>query len=616
MDSINRKTLVEPKIFQSGSENDPEEWIERFELLSKLNGWLDQDQISLIQLYLGRKEIVWYKKNKDKFSTWNNVRDEFLVAFKDKDAEMVAWNKIQKIKQNNFQTIEDLELELEYLFLKAKIKEDLVKFNCLITSLDTKSKRKVLESGIKTWKSAIIKLKDTERVNRLLEDDPCSSNPDSQKEEIELRKIIKTHQEIESGEPMFEALNQRFEKLSLNLIAKIDDVASKIESNISRSRPSNGFQNTYNKHFCVHCRKEGHRRFECPEYSSYVNAENRKKNVTDSHKINSLEIFDMNEDSESDIEDLFVVDKRTLDNTDDSAVSKKYKTNSQNIELEELANQRTKVRRKLIPKMAENAAKYSLLDELNNTYPRINLVQLISASPSLRNELVGLCKKVEEKEVSQLDVASSKITNCKAIVNIFGDYCWAVVDTGAACSVVSTSLLEKWGIEPDTKTNQLVVTADGSRHETSGKVSQVPIIIAGYKFPISLVVMERKDDFLVLGTDWFIQHKVRIDMNKQELSLPVKNAEVIISLSTKSKDKFLEDTEIYTILKEENLDQTEENIIIDKRLEELIMNNEKLFVEEIEQLTQTDVVEHKIELLDNSPIKQRPYRIPYHLQKL
>ncbi|OMJ23323.1 hypothetical protein AYI70_g2334 [Smittium culicis] len=266
--------------------------------------------------------------------------------------------------------------------------------------------------------------------------------------------------------------------------------------------------------------------------------------------------------------------------------------------------------------MAENTEIYSLLKELQNTYQRINLVQLISVSSSFRNEFVGICKKFEEKEVSQLDAASSKVTNCKAIVNIFGSYYWTVVNTGAACSDVSKSLLDKWVIDPDIRTNQLVVTADIEKHETNGKVSQVPIIIAGHKFPISLVVMDRKDDFLVFGNDWFIEHKAKIDMQNQELTFPVKKAEVIISLSTKSKDNFLEDVEIYTIFKEENIDQLPEKIIIDNRLDMLMENNMQLFVEEIYQLTQTDLVEHKIELMRSKPIKLRSYKIPYHLQNI
>ncbi|OMJ17519.1 hypothetical protein AYI69_g7390 [Smittium culicis] len=118
-------------------------------------------------------------------------------------------------------------------------------------------------------------------------------------------------------------------------------------------------------------------------------------------KVNSIEVI--YDDNPADFDYIFVVDKRSSKSESYIQSAKKSKTNPQNEELEKIANQRTKIRRKLIPKMAENLKPYSLLDELLNTYPKINLAQFIAASPSLRNELVSLCKKVEEKEVIQLE---------------------------------------------------------------------------------------------------------------------------------------------------------------------------------------------------------------------
>ncbi|OMJ18369.1 hypothetical protein AYI69_g7055, partial [Smittium culicis] len=604
MNSLARNQIIEPKIFESRVEDDPEEWLERFELLSKLNGWSDEDRLELVQLYMGRKEIAWYKKGKSNFVSWSRFKTEFLVAFINKDAELLAWNKLQKLKQKDFKTVEDLELELDYWFIKGKIKDESVKFNCLMSTLDIKYKRKILESGLKGWKSSIDKLKDTERISRLLEDENSESNLNSKINEPVSRKVVKIHPEIESGELMYEAMAKSFEKLSLNIISKIDDVAVKIEDRIKNSKSFPFNHSDMNKPFCYFCKKEGHIKPECPENASYINKMKRANGMTNNgqQKVNSIEVI--YDDNPEDFDDIFVVDKRSNETESYIQSAKKSKTNPQNEELEKIANQRTKIKRKLIPKMAENSKPYSLLDELLNTYPKINLAQLIAASPSLRNELVSLCKKVEEKEVIQLETEHSRITNCKAIVNIFGKYYWSVVDTGAACSVVSDSLLRKWGIEPDMTSNQLVVTADGSKHETSGKVSSVPIEIAGYKFPISLVVMKRTDDFLVLGTDWFVQHGVKIDMRKQELTLPIKDAEVIISLSTRSKDSFIEETEIYTIIKENIQDGLGEDIFKDDRLVDIINKNSDIFVHEIEQLSQTNVVEHKIEITENRPIKQ------------
>ncbi|OMJ30200.1 hypothetical protein AYI69_g258, partial [Smittium culicis] len=188
MNSLARNQIIEPKIFESRVEDDPEEWLERFELLSKLNGWSDEDRLELVQLYMGRKEIAWYKKGKSNFVSWSRFKTEFLVAFINKDAELLAWNKLQKLKQKDFKTVEDLELELDYWFIKGKIKDESVKFNCLMSTLDIKYKRKILESGLKGWKSSIDKLKDTERISRLLEDENSESNLNSKINEPVSRK--------------------------------------------------------------------------------------------------------------------------------------------------------------------------------------------------------------------------------------------------------------------------------------------------------------------------------------------------------------------------------------------------------------------------------------------
>ncbi|PVV05072.1 hypothetical protein BB560_000415, partial [Smittium megazygosporum] len=66
-----------PEVFDSSCNFDAEEWIERFELIGRLNGWSNEDQIQLLQLYLGKKELFWYKKNKSFFSSWETLKELF-----------------------------------------------------------------------------------------------------------------------------------------------------------------------------------------------------------------------------------------------------------------------------------------------------------------------------------------------------------------------------------------------------------------------------------------------------------------------------------------------------------------------------------------------------------
>ncbi|PVU87797.1 hypothetical protein BB560_006434, partial [Smittium megazygosporum] len=115
----------------------------RFELLSRLNGWDKKDQIALIQLCLGRKEMICYRRNKDMFVSWSILKNLFEEKFESRESGWMAWNKIQKLKQQDFKSITNLEVELEELFIKAKIDDERVEFNCLLNFLELRYYQKL-----------------------------------------------------------------------------------------------------------------------------------------------------------------------------------------------------------------------------------------------------------------------------------------------------------------------------------------------------------------------------------------------------------------------------------------------------------------------------------------
>ncbi|OMJ24454.1 hypothetical protein AYI69_g4630 [Smittium culicis] len=107
--------------------------------------------------------------NKEKFKTWIDLEYEFKKNFSNKESEIIAWDKIQNIRQTDYKYIEDLELELEELFIKAKIDDEKVKWDCLLSSLESKNKRIILEKGIHTSKRTIDHIKGSEKLDRVME---------------------------------------------------------------------------------------------------------------------------------------------------------------------------------------------------------------------------------------------------------------------------------------------------------------------------------------------------------------------------------------------------------------------------------------------------------------
>ncbi|OMH83718.1 hypothetical protein AX774_g2772 [Zancudomyces culisetae] len=271
---------------------------------------------------------------------------------------------------------------------------------------------------------------------------------------------------------------------------------------------------------------------------------------------------------------------------------------------------------KYVTKISENTTPFNMVEELNQFYPKISFTQLLEASPTLTAELNTLCKKVKKLDVNEIRVLPQKISNCKVIVSDFNKKYWAVVDTGAACSVTTTTLAEQWGIEPDEWQRQVIVTADGSRHSTCGILNRVPQKISNYTLEAELVIMNRKDDMLILGTDWLYRHHGIVDPRSSELKIQAQLNLLIITMQTISEkpQQNTYDSEIYLMVKGDDKEKSTVEKYDDERLTKFKEEFKDIFVDDINELTQTDLAEHRIELNDETPIKQRPYRIPHHMQ--
>ncbi|OMH78932.1 hypothetical protein AX774_g7665 [Zancudomyces culisetae] len=476
-----------------------------------------------MQLYLDRIELVWFKRNKNQFKDWATLRKLFLEKYGEGESEFEAWEKIKTIKLRDYESAEEWETALEELLEKAKV-------------TDTQTK----------WR----------------------------------------HLNTEAGEPLFEALVEKFEKVSLNMINKMDQTIDKALSRSYRYLNENPqISNMIKQGQCFNCKKKGHRKFECPELRTVNRKETESK---EKKKVNSIELLDQITHSNNALREkeneVWLVNKRPREKNYvkdlEKPEPKRHRIEpmeTDGTKLEEAATKRTRVVKKRVPGMAVGIEQYSLKSDLSNFLPSIKLPQLLLEAPRIRSEYLELGKNVEEKPMNQFNVMEYRTTYCKALVGVFNEFLWAVVDTGAACSVVNNRLLERLGLQVEYRSKQILVTADGGTHETAGKVFRVPLSIAGHEFPVDLLVIDRKDDFLVLGTDWFVEHQVKLDMATQELTLPKEHIDIIITISTKTPGKEVDDpTELFLVFKE-HVTQPDTETYNDPRIQEVKEANKVIF---------------------------------------
>ncbi|OMH79079.1 Retrovirus-related Pol polyprotein from transposon [Zancudomyces culisetae] len=569
-----------PKVYEANTGRDPEEWVEKFRLMAKLNKWSSEDWIDFISLYLGNNEKLWYKKNKSDFTSWEIFVKLFVKKFANKRSKTQVWDRLREIKQAEFETVEVLEVELESLLDSAEIVGDSIRADWLVSTLQPKYKKIINEENICGWSEII------SRITKEEKDAPQTQGKNTAKEVEQKVKDYNRNAASKGGKPVKEIVRDQrpygqlikmFDEMSVNLLNKVEEVVDK--------------------------------RLKEAEHSSTV-----KQQDNDSEK--SVSFIQVTDELDGELKELFAVDKRKSTSELDTENARRpgrprldVPSQDRGTGMAEVVIERpnvTSVQANMLTKP------FSLISELEKTHLKVSILQLLDSSSSMSKELVEYINKNKISEVNELDIEERKLSNCKALVKVFGQNLWAVVDTGAACSVVSPGLVEGWGLSPDNFSKQTIVTADGKRHTTIGKVSNVPLKISSFTFSVNLWVMDRTEDILILGMDWLMEHRVSLNLRIPELRLPIENAEITTKLATfTNRNLFTEEQELYLLLKEETLGK-ENNL---SEFNDILQEYKDIFVDDISELKQTEVSEQKIELIDETPIKLRPYRMPQQTQE-
>ena len=112
----------------------------------------------------------------------------------------------------------------------------------------------------------------------------------------------------------------------------------------------------------------------------------------------------------------------------------------------------------------------------------------------------------------------------------------AIVDSGAATSIITKSLMKKLNYAPDQSSKLVIVTANGARIKALGEISNLPININHMKIPTNVQVLESKDDVLILGNDWLSKVKASLDWHDQTLTIHFKGRRERVAITYLNED--------------------------------------------------------------------------------
>ncbi|OMH79032.1 DNA damage-inducible protein 1 [Zancudomyces culisetae] len=497
----------------------------------KKNDFEEAEYVDCVESYLGGKAKQWYIIYQDKFKDWAKCKESFLKQFKSKERELASWEELQGFKQESIDILETAS-KLQVLFKAASITEEKDKLRYLTACLKPSFKKLIFEKGAESWEEAINQLVRYEQLESICNESPSGSGGNLF-ENVTKEKLIQEARSLKNDpEVMYEKIVKKFDELSINII-------NSIKAGNSRPPPKNPF--------CFECREPGHWPYQCPRRetnprtnTSVATGSNAIPLNTNKREVNFLEVE--NEvivsqvlECEAGETEVYAAEKRKNELQKEKDVKRRREGEST---IEVKSNRdiiKPKIQRKKgIPiKFTTDKDEYSIKKELQGIQANINLAQLLEASPQVRKELITYIRKGEEYEIKEVNSIENVSSNCKVIISIFGRHYWAILDTGAACSVISNTFAEVLGLDIDKESNQIIVTADGRKHGTKGIISEVPLTIAGQRFPVDMTVMDQRTHVLILGTNWFKRHGAVINLNSNELVLNNEEYEISLSISTR-----------------------------------------------------------------------------------
>lgn len=186
-----------------------------------------------------------------------------------------------------------------------------------------------------------------------------------------------------------------------------------------------------------------------------------------------------------------------------------------------------------------------------------------------------------------------------------GKHCSFKIDTGSDVSVISGKFL---GIseESEIKNNLNLVYPTGEKVPVHSRVS-VKVEIGRFSVKTSMFVVEMADD-CILGTDFLAETNVGACM-REVLGISQSNVkEVSCRRIREDQQQIPGELQSIFLRHSKKLD-----IFQRKKLSEFISEFKNEFLETI-SAGNCDVAEHRIDLLDNRPIKQNPRRVPLTME--
>ena len=179
-------------------------------------------------------------------------------------------------------------------------------------------------------------------------------------------------------------------------------------------------------------------------------------------------------------------------------------------------------RSKLQPAPIESLTEFNVAEYLQNLSSGLTVGQAAHLLPKYRAGMQRAVRRsfTKEKEANLAESDEDEFTTAaKVTFRINGKYQVGIVDSGAAISIITKSLLDRLNYKINRPSKLVVVTANGARTKSLGVASNIPITFRKITIPTSFQVLESKDEILILGNEWLRSNHAIMDWKQSMLTI-------------------------------------------------------------------------------------------------
>ena len=562
--------LVKPPKFSATSQEDPSEWFDDYELATNANGWNDERKKNAMGAYLKKGAREWYLEwaTINDAHDWAALRRAFTAKYCNDDFHEQWLDELRGLKQRKGESVEDYYYSVKRManragidgvatlpyFIRGLLPEirAVVKTHAPVNLAAALTKAKQYEQG----KGEIKKHKKKYKRYESSSDSSDSSESEDEKSRRKRKEQKKKKNKKPNSDEELDELTKRFEKLQINLMQQVSNMTKNFErqnrggNNREVYPKNNNFNNNNNlPRRCYNCNEVGHFARDCLS---------EKKQHQFGKNISYVEYDNESDDGEYEIYEAI----RNKPNTRSTSLRKpgrppktpappkvqfnpevKYKEPEILVDFEEDPFDETindiemkddppkkiikpKVQRtKRQPSIIDQLTSYDIADDILNSPANVKIGQMLQYPDQKRN-LTKILKRSATPSNYVETGEEKRTTAAKCYVRIKGNPVAAVLDSGAAVSIITEKLRRQLGLRTETPSNIIVITANGTKQRALGEIHSVGIAVKNLLIPMKLRVIDSTESNLLLGTDFFEKTQAQWDFKTCNIKLRYEGQEV------------------------------------------------------------------------------------------